>query len=69
MLSLPDDRFALLASFAPLFSRRVWRYVPVLVVGALLAPGRRMVSTALRTVGLSQTRRFQNYHRVLSRAV
>lgn len=69
MLSLPDDMFALLASFAPLFSRRVWRYVPVLVVGALLAPGRRMVSTALRTMGLGQTRRFQNYHRVLSRAV
>ena len=69
MFSLPDDMFALLAPFAPLFSRRVWRYVPVLVVGAILAPGRRMVSTVLRTVGLGQTRRFQNYHRVLSRAV
>ena len=69
MFSLPDDMFALLAPFAPLFSRRVWRYVPVLVVGAILAPGRRMVSTVLRTVGLGQTRRFQNDHRVLSRAV
>jgi hypothetical protein len=69
MHTLPDDMFALLAAFAPLFSRRVWRYVPVLVVGAILAPGRRMVSTALRTMGLGQTRRFQNYHRVLSRAV
>jgi hypothetical protein len=69
MLTLPDDIVGLLASFAPLFSRRVWRYVPVLVVGALLAPGRRMVSTALRTVGLGQVRHFQNYHRVLSRAV
>src|SRR5215469_11443976 len=55
MLSLPEDIVALLAPFAPLFSRRVWRYVPVLVVGALLAPGRRMVSTALRAVGLGQT--------------
>lgn len=69
MLSLPEEMFALLASFAPRFSRRVWRYVPVLVVGAILAPGHRMVSTVLRTVGLGQTRRFQNYHRVLSRAV
>ncbi len=69
MLTLPDDMVALLASFAPLFSRRVWRYVPVLVVGALLAPGRRMVSTALRAVGLGHVRHFQNYHRVLSRAV
>jgi hypothetical protein len=69
MLSLPDDMFALVAAFAPLFSRRVWRSVPVLVVGAILAPGRRMVSTALRAVGLGQYPRIQNYHRVLSRAV
>ena len=69
MLTLPDDIVALLAPFAPLFSRRVWRYVPVLVVGALLAPGRRMVSTAWRAVGLGQVRHFQNSHRVLSRAV
>jgi hypothetical protein len=69
MLTLPEDIFALLAPFAPLFSRRVWRYVPILAIGAILAPGRRMVSSALRTVGLAHVRRFQNYHRVLSRAV
>jgi hypothetical protein len=69
MRSLLDDLFALLAAFAPLVSRRVWRSGPVLVVGALVAPGRRMVSTALRTVGWGQTRRFQNSHRVLRRAV
>jgi hypothetical protein len=69
MLTLPEDMFALLAPFAPLFSCRVWRYVPALVIGAILAPGRRMVSTVLRTVVLAQTRRYQNYHRVLSRAV
>ena len=69
MLTLLDDIVTLLASFAPLFSRRVWRYVPVLVVGALLAPGRRMVSTAWRALRLGQVRHFQNYHRVLSRAV
>ena len=69
MLTLPEDIFAVVAAFAPLFSRGVWRYVPVLVVGAILAPGRRMVSTVVRTVGLGQTRRFQNYQRVLSRAV
>jgi hypothetical protein len=69
MLTLPEDIFALLASFTPLFSRRVWRYVPALVVGALLAPGRRMVSTALRSVGLGQVVHFQNYHRVLNRAI
>jgi hypothetical protein len=69
MLLLPADIIALLTSFAPLFSRRVWRHVPVLVVGAILAPGRRMVSSALRALGLSHVRTFQTYHRVLNRAV
>lgn len=69
MLLPPADIVALLSSFAPLFSRRVWRHVPLLVVGAILAPGRRMVSTVLRTLGLSQDRTFQTYHRVLNRAI
>jgi DDE superfamily endonuclease len=69
MLTLPADRVALLAAFAPRFSRRVWRSVPGWVAGALLAPGRRMVSTVVRAVGLGHVRHFQNDHRVLSRAV
>src|SRR5690349_23227042 len=69
MLLLPADIMALLRPFAPLFSRRVWRHVPVLVVGAILAPGQRMVSSALRAVGLSHLPTFQTYHRVLNRAV
>ena len=69
MLLLPEDIFARLAPFAPLFSRRIWRYVPTLVVGAIVAPGRRMISSVLRAVGLGEIPRFQNYHRVLSRAV
>jgi hypothetical protein len=69
MLLLPADIIALLRHFAPLFSRRVWRHVPVLVVGAILAPGQRMVSSALRAVGLSHLPTFQTYHRVLNRAV
>lgn len=69
MLLLPADIIALLAPFAPLFSRRTWRHVPMLVVGAILAPGRRMVSSALRAVGLAHVPTFQTYHRVLNRAV
>lgn len=41
----------------------------VLVVGAILAPGKRTVTAALRVMGLSQEEHFQNYHRVLNRAV
>ena len=66
---LPADLLVLLEHFAPLFSRRTWRHVPLLVVGAILAPGRRMVSSALRAVGLAQEPSFQTYHRVLNRAV
>src|SRR5215472_5020872 len=69
MLLLPANIVALLAPFAPLFSRPVWRHAQVLVVGAILTPGRRMVSSALRAVGLSQLSSFRTYHRVLSRAV
>src|SRR5260370_5126030 len=69
MLLLPPDIVALLAPFAALFSRPVWRHVQVLLVGAILSPGRRMVSSALRAVGLGNVPRFQRYHRVLNRAV
>src|SRR5215212_8352385 len=57
-----------LASFAPLFSKRVWQNAQVLLIGAILAPGQRTVSSALRAMGLGQHKRFHRYHRVLSRA-
>jgi len=69
MLLLPANSVALLAPFAPLFSRPVWRHAQVLVVGALLTPGRRMVSSALRAVGLNHLSSFRSYQRVLPRAV
>jgi len=58
-----------LVPFAPLFSESVWGQVRVLIVGAILAPGKRTVASALRAVGLDQEKRFCRYHRVLSRAV
>jgi hypothetical protein len=58
----------LLALFAPHVSQRVWSHALVLVAGAILAPGRRTVTAALRVMGLSQHRRFEQYHRVLNRA-
>ena len=58
----------LLAPFAPLFSKRVWQHVQVLLVGAILAPGKRTVGSALRAMGLDREKRFHRYHRVLSRA-
>lgn len=67
MLSLPKEMIAVLRPFAPVFSRRVWEHVKILVVGVILAPGQRTVAAALRVMGLSQEGHFQNYHRVLNR--
>jgi DDE superfamily endonuclease len=68
MLSVPVALTRLSVKFAPLFSKRVWAHAQVLLVGALLAPGKRTVTAVLRVMGLSQERHFQNYHRVLNRA-
>ena len=57
-----------LAPFAPLFSERVFRHARVLLIGAILTPGARTVSSALRAMGLDRQKRFHRYHRVLSRA-
>ncbi|GAC1461640.1 MAG: hypothetical protein PVSMB4_20250 [Ktedonobacterales bacterium] len=65
---LPPEIMILLLNFAPLFTARTWQYVPTLVAGSLLTPQRRMVSSALRVMGLAQVRWFGNFHRVLNRA-
>jgi len=69
MLTLPEQIIAVLDAFAPLFSRSVFVSAQVLLLGAILTPGRRTVTSALRVMGLAQTPDFQNYHRVLNRAV
>ena len=68
MRTLPATMIRALAPFAPLFSKSVWQHVQVLVAGAVLAPGRRTVSSALRAMGMDQHKQFHRYHRVLSRA-
>jgi DDE superfamily endonuclease len=68
MLTVPVALTRLIVKFAPLFSKRVWEHAQVLVVGALLAPGKRTVTAVLRVMGLSQEAQFQKYHRVLNRA-
>ena len=68
MLNLPAEMIVLMQHFAPVFSARTWDWVTVLVTGAILAPGKRTVTSALRVMGLSEERQFQRYHRVLNRA-
>jgi hypothetical protein len=69
MHTLPKSMIQVLAPFAPLFSKSVFEHVQLLLVGAILAPGKRTVASALRAVSLEDERRFCRYHRVLSRAV
>jgi hypothetical protein len=68
MRTLPTTMIRVLASFAPLFSKRVFQHAQALVAGAILAPGRRTVSSTLRAMSLDREKRFHRYHRVLSRA-
>jgi len=68
MLSMPVALTRLIVRFAPLLSKRVWEHAQALLVGALLAPGKRTVTAVLRVMGLAQEPHFQTYHRVLNRA-
>jgi len=54
--------------FEPLFSKSVFEHARLMLLGAILAPGRRTVSAVLRVMGHGQQRRFHKYHRVLSLA-
>jgi hypothetical protein len=63
------DYLSLIQVFAPHFSKLIWQHAQVLLLGAILVPGRRTVTAVLRIMGLSEGRQFQTYHRVLNRAV
>ena len=54
--------------FVRCFTGSTWDHVLVLVAGALLSPGRRTVSAALRVMDLDQSASFAVYHRVPSTA-
>ena len=51
-----------------MFEVRTWRKAQILLVGAILTPGRRTVAAALRVMGLDGDRSYARYHHVLSRA-
>lgn len=70
MLNLPSIIINLLNPFAPCFyGATTWAKAQVLLLGAILTPGKRVVTEALRVMGLSNSRSFTQYHHVLNRAV
>lgn len=68
MVILPTEIMTILAPYRQLLSQRIWVWAQVLVVGAILTPGKRTVTAVLHVMGLKDERQFQNYHRVLNRA-
>ena len=68
MRNLPPAIIQVLRHFEPMFSERVWEWAKILLVGAILASGKRTVTSALCVMGLSHERQFQNFDRVLNRA-
>ena len=69
MSRLPEDIISVLSQLAPIFSARVWPQAQTLLLGALLAPGKRTVSAVLEVMGLGAQPPFQTYHRLLNRCV
>ena len=69
MPTLQAEYITMLGAFAQLFSKRIREHVKILLIGAILSPAERTVTAVLRVMGLSWEKHFQNYHRVLNRAV
>ena len=67
-MPLPAEITAVLSVFQSLFTAPTWSKVPVLLVGTLLARGRRTVAAALRHLGRGADGDFSRYHHVLNRA-
>jgi hypothetical protein len=68
MLNLPPTIMTVLMPCAPLFQTRTWRKVPVLLIGTILAPGKRTVTAARRVMGLKDEKHYARYHHILNRA-
>ena len=67
--NLPVEIIGVILPFSELFSKKVWNYVQLMLIGAILTTGKRTVTSILEVMGLAFEPKFQNYHRVLNRAV
>ena len=65
---IPPALAAWLSVFRCCFTAPVWNRVLVLAAGAVLAPGKRTVTQALRVMGLGEAPQFRRYHEALDRA-
>ena len=68
MCSFPDEFLTIIIAYCDLFSKPVFAHCRLLLAGAILAPGKRTITSVLRVLGLSQETNFHKYYRVLSLA-
>jgi hypothetical protein len=68
MLTPSQEIIQLLSAFAATMTAPTFANALVLIYGAILAPGRRTVASALRVMGQSEETNPSKYHRVLARA-
>lgn len=67
-MPLSETILTVMREFQSAFSQPTWSKVQLLIVGTILARGRRTVTAALRQVGLNDETNFSLYHHVLNRA-
>lgn len=67
-MSLSPEILSVLAIFQNVFTSPTWDKAQALIIGTLLARGRRTVTAALRQMGRGQEEDFSLYHHVLNRA-
>jgi DDE superfamily endonuclease len=67
-MSFPSPIITVLAHFQPLFTAPTRKKVVTLLIGTLLARGRRTVTAALRQMGHQMDGQFSLFHQVLNRA-
>jgi hypothetical protein len=65
---LPQRFLCRLETFADQFTSPTWSNILVLLAGAIIAPGRRTVASALRVLGRDHDPKFCTFHRILNRA-
>jgi len=68
MANLPAPIVTILALFAPLFSRPVFRNLLLLFQGHILAKGRRTITDLLRVIHRKNEKNYSKYHWVLNGA-
>ncbi len=66
--TVPDILRQWLSPFRFRFTAPSWSHLLVLVMGALLSPGKRTVTACLRIIGRAEVGNFAAYHQFLNRA-